>query len=1499
MKKYFLNLAKVFLFGAAFAVVGCTDYDEDIRELNERIDTEILEGQIAPLKTDLAQTKADLEAADAAMKAALDAQIADVNALIAQLGAKHDADIVAVNQALDDKIAAVNQSISDLNSKHDTDIKNLTEAMNAGDAALEGKLNEAIAQATEAVLALQEAMNKADIELANKIETLNKDLVAAQEALNKAIADGDAATLAEAQKALTAAETALKSEIAAVKAELEGKIGDLRTEMLAKVKEAQDAMQKALDEAVATLNAKDVDLQNQIDTIKKDLAALTQTVEDNYKELKGDLAALESKLQAQIDRNNKLIVANQQAITENKGEIQKLFGEVEALKGELATLTGRVSDINKSLVEHIEKFNTFQVAYEAKIAEILAKIETLATQISEIKEVILPAMQAQIDANAELGKQNAADIKKNEDLFNAYKAATNATLEQLKNADAVLTAAIAAVGDDVEALSGELQQHVSDFETYKDNIRTELEEKWNSLANVEAAVADLAIKHETDNQILTAKLQIETARIDALYTMLANEQTAREDKDVVLEAAIAGLASRVSTLELEVADLKDADAALAAQIVATEEALTELLYKTVDNAREELTGVIAATKLDIIESYIVPLQAQVNKLAEEIARVEKEYKEALAAEKAAREAADAALQGQINNILARVQSLVYVPEYSDGKATINWVELNGQVVEGRSQMTFQVHPQECAEWIAKAWSEEAEGSLQFYIQDVKVRSRAATGEEVLNIVGATVTDAAKGYITFDVEARNLCADFYYPEAAIQAGNAHSYSVALVAEKNDTTNVSSEYVNLIAADVKTIDMAVFSSTDIDITNKDFAPQTIEYTSKDTVKVLNGHKVKFNLDGAWKTIEEMTELGYALEVEQKVSYIVLDENNNVFVNTENVNKQEIVEKVVGVSLSEAKPEAVGNRENVLYSYTANGLTVGAGSMVEIIPIQTKLGFQPETIAWNYDADAAQDAAAFAGGTAVYTRTDVALTESANADSTNIANASITFADLVKDPASLTSIKVTLDGADVADVTAALSADADGNALLALDNFAWDKNYVVVANYSLSNTDVIVTLPVSTVDRSRAPIVIDFGDVHYTYAKDLVIPDGTLPVALDTIHSAITYDLGSFAEDAAAFLTEVMVDNEWSLVLNTVGPKTTKEDNWTTNFKIAEDGQTASTNYTYASFDEVLPNVQYIKEFNLWYGQNVTIKRNLVFDQPKLDYVHSMYYVKGDAANGWYSQVQGLYTDGNGEYDYKTLNLKYFGVSEVNMQAAFLVWDTEGNKALTEEEIVAAGLVREFEFEDDMNAAGYQGITWNADKANFPNCIVYNDRAASVNVYGKLGIQNTNGSIFWMTTSFDTTYANYLVKKYDPIYNISADDVVLQVTQPIVYDVNLMKYLTVNEWRNGLVWDVNLVDTEKGGWLLGNGYNGLAQGVVATDQTLYGFEQQFSNLEEGLSTELKQYVSFDQTTGLFTFDNKNNMYLQEDVVLPVTFKISYIWGVKEVSFKITLKKNAPSAE
>ncbi len=223
MKKFFRMVSMFVLAGATLAYTGCTDYDEDIEAINDRIDAletgklKTVEEQISSLSasvTDLQAAKAKTESAIEALQSALSA-----------LQTKHAADIKALEEAY-------KKADDDLKTSIQNQIKTLTDQFNAK-----------VTEINTAISGLQSSVNGINTKISG-IEATIKTLA------TKEYVDATFATKEEVKK--------VEEELGKLSARLEiaekaistikGQISDLQ-EADKKLDEAVKAAQKAADDA--------------------------------------------------------------------------------------------------------------------------------------------------------------------------------------------------------------------------------------------------------------------------------------------------------------------------------------------------------------------------------------------------------------------------------------------------------------------------------------------------------------------------------------------------------------------------------------------------------------------------------------------------------------------------------------------------------------------------------------------------------------------------------------------------------------------------------------------------------------------------------------------------------------------------------------------------------------------------------------------------------------------------------------------------------------------------------------------------------------------------------------------------------------------------------------------------------------------------------------------------------------------------------------------------
>lgn len=654
-----------------------------------------------------------------------------------------------------------------------------------------------------------------------KVKTDLEAAIAAAKAELKDIHEKDVKALQEADAALdaklaTANEKilALEGDITALKAE-DKKLGDKLSALEGKMTEAE----KAIDEANKAIDAVE-DRATKLEAADKEFAEELKTIKADIKKLNEDLSKAVENLQKQITENT----------------------------DDLATLDETVKGISTKVGEHLAAYAKFEAATNSKIAAIEGQIKDINDAIETI-DGTLEDLQKQID-------DNDADI---EDIYTQ--------IDLLVKADAAMNKAI-----------GTLE---TDLSTLKANLKTELEKAFGDVYDeIEAVDADLydfklkmkaeltgaALAMEKLQKALEAEEANRIAKDNQLSSSLENLQKELKDQvaalnlraDAIEKAYKAADEQLQKNLEAAVETLNDAIAAAIDESKAyTDEEIKTLKAQLTDQHKKDIQAV--ADRMNDVRNELV---AEFEKVREEMAAMYADLNKAInCLNKSVEE-----IKADIAAILARVQSVVYVPEYSDGKATVMWAAVLGErneqsnmrefkVLPATSHIDFQIYPAECADALAEAWNnaeEDLKSFLTFDWTGVQVRS----GEEVSFDIEAVEANE-DGELRIYYKALNLASDFYsvgiqvvdmtgdpvngvdpmkQAYKYVQLPMTQSYSLSLVID-DETANISSSYVNLICSTpTEVLTPRLFVNGDdcseavTEITDNSYPTFTIPYTDR---------------------------------------------------------------------------------------------------------------------------------------------------------------------------------------------------------------------------------------------------------------------------------------------------------------------------------------------------------------------------------------------------------------------------------------------------------------------------------------------------------------------------------------------------------------------------------------------------------------------------------------------------------------------------------------------
>lgn len=376
MKSIFTKLGKLLLCGLAVAVVGCTDYDTDIQNVNERVDV----------------VEADFEKAIADLQAEINAKFAtkaELAALEETLNTTIDAEVAKLNAAIDKKAdkAEVEAAIADLQKA----LADAKAELDAADAANKAAIDGAVARIValeDAAKALQEAvsMNTMGIQnLTTALEVFQAEVEAQMDAVYAYIDKMDQEIYSEIA-VLSGAITSLTNQIADLQLEDQYIYAEIT-----KLQESISAVNALLEDEAAKRESEDAELQRHLNEVTTNVATLYTLIE------------------------------------ELKNEDTQIYQQLNGLTATVSSLTLLLNETNATLAAHIAAYETFEKSMQEAIANL-----TMATTNHE---VAIESLENELDGVEEILDQLKEEdmnlAKSITDLQEAVTGMVNATYDEL------------------------------------------------------------------------------------------------------------------------------------------------------------------------------------------------------------------------------------------------------------------------------------------------------------------------------------------------------------------------------------------------------------------------------------------------------------------------------------------------------------------------------------------------------------------------------------------------------------------------------------------------------------------------------------------------------------------------------------------------------------------------------------------------------------------------------------------------------------------------------------------------------------------------------------------------------------------------------------------------------------------------------------------------------------------------------------------------------------
>ena len=498
---------------------------------------------------------------------------------------------------------------------------------------------------------------------------------------------------------------------------------------------------KKINEAIDDLDNRLNKLeQTAIPSINEQIAAINlslDALEDTDKELKGYIDGLQAtadNLQNQINTTNAKIE------------------EVEtALQGEISTAKADV----------LAQLEAVKTELEGELATINATIETLKAKDAELDQKIAD-LRSYVDT--ELGKTT--------DWVNA----TFATLTQynaLVSEVTTIKGQIVAINESIADLETRLTAKINeDIATAVSTLNSTIQQKVKEITDGYTEAVKNAKEEITaayTKAIQDAISGLELSLKSWVGQQLSNYYTIAEVEAKVLALQNA-IASGDSSLQEELNNLKS-------QLEASKKELTEAYKKAIEEAINTNDGVIDT------------------KIANEVAAANNRINSEIATINAKISAIEARLdnvEAQIKDLLARIQSVSYIPTYSDGKAT---VEYAGNAVS-RVTLDFEISPKDAVAELANVWNEALS------IKAVSTQTRAVSFTEMPIV--SFEADTVNGIISVTASGENLSEAFF-------AGTQEASARLSISDGNNF--VTSEYIPMVAKTIFVGDILTIPDNEI--------------------------------------------------------------------------------------------------------------------------------------------------------------------------------------------------------------------------------------------------------------------------------------------------------------------------------------------------------------------------------------------------------------------------------------------------------------------------------------------------------------------------------------------------------------------------------------------------------------------------------------------------------------------------------------------------------------
>ena len=648
--------------------------------------------------------------------------------------------------------------------------------------------------------ALDERIDKIEMSIIpsidNQIATINKSIVALEKTdgeLDKYIDDLGATAkklqeqISVTNKALGEVENSLRKEITTTKSDIISQLNAVKTELEGELKQI-NATIELLQAKDAEITLKVTELQNFInDELRntKNWVNATFVTLEQYNQVVTEVATIKS----QINAINKSIADLETRLTTKIND--DISAAVSSLGIEMQQLIKGVTDGYVEAVENAKQELT--VAYTKALQIAIADLDTslknwVGEQLSSyytISEVdaLLVAMQEEFN--------NALSSQKTylESMINELSSTLSQSIQDNRNLIEILFQNNPAQPSDSTNLALKIAQNAIGISQNAQHII----DNANAITANSSKIDENAKLIEENRSLIEASNQLIANNKTALEALIASNASDIEANAAAIKTNAEGIAKNAELIAVNTSALNNNAATIAQNttditqlridLITAKQEITEAYLQAIETAITESEGRIEgrlAAEISAINSKIDTIIGDVNRNIQDIGdRINVLEAEILNLKTSVDEIND-----NISKLLARIQSLSYIPQYDDGKATMEFMDETSHMT-----LDFEVSPKDAVAELTDVWQS---------VLDAKATYTATRAVSFVDLpLIAFKADSANGIISITVSGENLSTEFF--------SGTQTASVR-IAISDGNNSITSDYIPMVA--MENIDNKIF-------------------------------------------------------------------------------------------------------------------------------------------------------------------------------------------------------------------------------------------------------------------------------------------------------------------------------------------------------------------------------------------------------------------------------------------------------------------------------------------------------------------------------------------------------------------------------------------------------------------------------------------------------------------------------------------------------------------